>query len=104
VEHRLKVFENRALRRISGPKRDGVSGGWRKLHNKVLNNLYSSPNIIRISKSRRWVGHVARMVEKRNVYVIAGKPDGKGPLGRPRRRWIDNIKMDLVWVGWDGLD
>jgi hypothetical protein len=88
-----------------------VTGGWRKLHNEELHNLYSSPSIIRIIKSRRmrWAGHVARMGEKRNVYrLLVGKPEGKRPLGRPRRRWIDNIKMDLLEirlsvVGWIGL-
>jgi hypothetical protein len=92
------VFENRVLRRIFGPKRHGLKGGWRKLHNKELHNLYSSPSIIRIIKSRRmrWAGHVARIGEKRNVYrLLVGKPEGKRPLGRPRRMWIDNIKMDL---------
>jgi hypothetical protein len=92
------VFENKVLRRIFGPKRDGVMGGWRKLYNEELHNLYSSPSIIRIIKSRRmrWAGHVAWMGEKRNVYrLLVGKPEGKRPLGRPRRRWIDNIKMDL---------
>jgi hypothetical protein len=99
------------LRRIFGPKRDGVSGGWRKLHNEELHNLYSSPSIIRIMKSRRmrWAGHVARMGEKRNVHrLLVGKPERKRPLGRPRRRWIDNIKMDLLEievsvVDWIGL-
>jgi hypothetical protein len=97
-EHKLRVFENRVLRRIFGPKRDGVMGGWRKLYNEELHNLYSLPSIIRIIKSRRmrWVGHVTRMGEKRNVYwLLVGKAEGKKPLGRPRHRWIDNIKMDL---------
>jgi hypothetical protein len=96
------VFENRVLRRIFGPKRDGVTGGWRKLHNEELHNLYSSQSIIRIIKSRRmiWVGHVVRMGAKRTVYrLLARKPEGKRPLGRPRRRWIDNIKMDLLVIG-----
>jgi hypothetical protein len=96
------VFENRVLRRIFGPKRDGVMGGWRKLHNEKLYNLYSSPSIIRSIKSRRmrWAGHVARMGEKRNVYrLLVRKPEGKRPLGRPRCRWIDNIKMDLSEIG-----
>jgi hypothetical protein len=82
------------------PKRDGMMGGWRKQHNEELHNLYSSPSIIRIIKQRRmrWEGHVARMREKRNVYrLLVGKPEGKSPLGRPRRRWMDNIKMD--WIG-----
>jgi hypothetical protein len=101
------VFENRVLRRIFGPKRDGVTGGWRKLHNEELHHLYSSPNIIRIIKSRRmrWAGHVAQMGEKSNVYwILVGKPEGKRPLERPRRRWIDNIKMDLSEVGLNVVD
>ena len=101
-EHRLRVFENRVLRRIFGPKRDGVIGEWRKLHNEELNDLYSSPNIVRVIKSRRmrWAGHVARMEEGRGVYKVSvGKPEGKRPLGRPRRRWEDNIKMDIQEVG-----
>jgi hypothetical protein len=110
-DHKLRVFENRVLRRIFGSKRDGVTGGGRKLHNEDLHNLYSSPNIIRILKSRRmrWAGHVARMGEKRNVHrLLVGKPEGKRPLGRPRRRWTDNIKMDLLEIGlnvedWIGL-
>jgi hypothetical protein len=96
------VFENRVLRRIFGPKRDGVMGGWRKRHNEELHNLYSSPSTIRIIKFRRmrWAGHVARMGAKRNVYrLLIGKPEGKRPLGGPRRRWIDNIKMDLLEIG-----
>jgi hypothetical protein len=90
-----------------GPKRDEVTGGWRKLHNEELRDLYSSPSIIRIIKSRRmrWAGHVARMGEKRNVYrLLVGKPEGKRPLGRPRRRWVDNIKMDRLEIGWGGVD
>jgi hypothetical protein len=92
------------LRRIFGPKRDGVTGGWRKLHNEELHNLYSSPRIIRIIKSRRmrWAGHVARMGEKRNVCrLLVGKPEGKRSLGRPRRRWIDNIEIEWVGVAQD---
>jgi hypothetical protein len=101
------VFENRVLRRIFGPKRDGVTGGWRKLHNEELHNLYSSPNIIRIIKSgrMRWAGHVARMGDKRNVYrLLVGKPEGRRPLGRPRRRWIDDIKMNLLEIGLSVVD
>jgi hypothetical protein len=100
---RLRVFENKVLRRIFGPKRDEVTEKWRTLHNKELYALYSSPNIIRAIKSRRlrWAGHVARMGERRGVYrVLVGKPEGRRPLGRPRRRWEDNIKMDLRQVGW----
>jgi PAS domain-containing protein len=88
------VFENRVLRRIFGSKRDEVTGGWRKLYNEELHNLYTSPSIIRMIKSRRmrWAGHVEQMREKR-------------PLGRPRRRWVGNIKMDQrVWNGMDWID
>jgi hypothetical protein len=105
-EHKLRVFENRVLRRIFGPKRDEVTGGWRNLHNEELRDLYSSPSIIRLIKSRRmiWTGHVARM-EKRNAYgLLVGKPEGKNALGRQRRRWVDNIKMDLGEVGWGDVD
>jgi hypothetical protein len=100
-ERRLKVFENRVLRRIFGPKRDQVTGEWRKLHNEELNDLYSLTNIVRVVKSRmRWAGHMARMGEERGVHrVLLGKPEGKRPLGRPRRRWEDNIKMDVQEVG-----
>jgi hypothetical protein len=98
----------RVLRRIFGPKRDEVTGGWRKLHNEELHNLYSSPSIVKVIKSRRmrWAGHAARMGERRNVYsrILVGKLDGKRPLGRPSRRLVDNIKMDLKEVGWDGRD
>jgi hypothetical protein len=102
LKHRLKVFENRMLRRIFGPKRDEVTGEWRQLHIEELRDLYSSQTIIRIIKSRRmrWAGHVAQMGEKRNAYrLLVGKPEGKRPLRRPRRRWMDNIKMDLGEVG-----
>jgi hypothetical protein len=101
------VFENRALRRIFGPKRDRVMSGWRKLHNEELHNLYSLPSIIRIIKSRRmrWAGHVARMGEKRNVCrLLVGKSEEKRPLGRPRCRWIDNIKMGLLEIGLSVVD
>jgi hypothetical protein len=105
-EHRLKVFENRELRRIFGPKRE-EDGSWRKLHNDELHNLYSSQNIVRVIKSRRmrWAGHVARMEEGRCVYrFLVGRPEGKRPLGRTRRRWEDNIKMDLREIGIDGAN
>jgi hypothetical protein len=101
-ERRLRVFETKVLRRIFGSKRDEVTGEWRKLHNKELNDLYTSPIMIRVIKSRRmkWAGHVARMGEEGGVYrVVVGKPEGKRPLARPRRRWEDNIKMDLQEVG-----
>ena len=99
------MFENRVLRRVFGPKRDEVTGEWRKLHNEELNDLYSLTNIVRLVKSRRmrWAGHVARMGEDRGVHrVLVGKVEGKRPLGRPRRRWEDNIKMDLQDVGGRG--
>jgi hypothetical protein len=92
------VFETRVLRRIFGPKRDEVMGEWRKLHNEKLRDLYSSPSIIRIIKSSRmrWAGNVALMGEKRNAYrLLVGKSEGKRTLGRPRYRWVDNIRMDL---------
>jgi hypothetical protein len=103
------VFENRVLSRILGPKRDEVTGEWRKLHSGELHNLYSSPDIIRQirSKRMRWAGHVARMGEGRNVYrVLVGKAEGKRPLGRPRHRWENGTKMNLSKIGsgvWSGL-
>jgi hypothetical protein len=103
--HRLRVFENRVLRRIFGPKGDEVTGQWRKLLNGELHNLYSSPDIIRQIKSRkmRWAGHVARMREGRKVYrVLVGKPEEKRPVERPRHRWEYGIKMDLTQIGWGG--
>jgi hypothetical protein len=103
------VFESRLLRRAFVPNKDEVTGEWRKLHNEELNDLYSLPNIVRVVKSRRmrWARHVARMEEESGVHkVLVGKPEGKSPLGRPRCRWEDNIKMDyqevggVVWTGW----
>jgi hypothetical protein len=105
-EHGLRVFENRVLRKIFGPKRE-EDGSWRKLHNDELHDLYSPPNIVRVIKSRRmrWAGHVARMGEGRGAYrVLVGSPEGKRPLGRPRRRWEDNIKMDLGEIWIDGVN
>jgi hypothetical protein len=108
-EPRLRVFENRLLKRIFGPKRDDVTGQWRKLHNEELNRLYSSPNtsIVQVIKSRsiRWAVHVVCMGEKRGLCrVLVGKPEGKRPLERPRRRWEDNIKMNLQEVGCGTMD
>jgi hypothetical protein len=105
-EHRLRVFENRVLRRIFGPEME-EDGSWRKLHNDELHNLYSSPNIVRVIKSRRmrWAGHVTRMGEGRGVYgVLVGKPEGKRSLGRPSRRREDNIKMALREIVIDGAN
>jgi len=106
-ERKLRVFENMVLRRIFGPGRDEVTGEWRRLHNEELKDLYSSPNIVRVIKSRRmrWTGHVARIGEERGVYrFLVGKPEGKRPLGRPRRRWVDNIRLDLQEVGYGYMD
>ena len=106
-ECRLKVFEKRVLRRIFGPKRNEVIGEQRKLHNEELNNLYSSPSIVRVIKSRRmrWAEYAARLGEIRAIYmVLVEKLEGKRPLGRPRRRWEDNINMDLQEVGCEGME
>ena len=106
-ERSLRVFEKRVLRRVFWPRRDEVTEEWKKLHNEELRDLYSLPNIVRVVKPRRmrWAGHVARMVEVRGVHrVLVGKPEGKRSLGRPRRRWEDNIKMDLREVGGWRLD
>jgi hypothetical protein len=95
------------LRRIFGPKRDEVTGGWRKLHNEELHGLYSSPSIVRVIKARRvrWAGHVARIGEVRGAYnILVGRPEGRRPLGRPRRRWEDNIKMDLREIVFGDVD
>jgi GH43 family beta-xylosidase len=102
-----RVFENRVLRRIFGLKRDEVMGDWRKRHSEELHNLYSSPNIIRMIKSRRmrWAGHAARIEETTNACrILVGNPEVKRPLRRPRRRWVDNIKIDLREIEWDGMD
>jgi len=106
-ERKLRVFENMVLRRIFGLRRDEVMGEWRRLHNEELSDLYSSPNIMRVIKSRRmrWAGHVACMGEERGVYrVLVGKQEGKRPLGTPRRRWVDNIRTDLQEVGCGYMD
>ena len=106
-ERKLRVFENMVLRRIFGPRKDGVTGEWRRLHNEELNDLYSSPNIVWVIKSRRmrWAGHVAHMGEERGVYrFLVGKPEGRRPPGRPRRRWVDNIRMNLQEVGCGYMD
>jgi hypothetical protein len=106
-ELRLWVFENRVLRRIFGTKRDEVAGEWRKRHNEELHDLYSSPSIIKIITPSRmkWAGHEARMGEKRNAYrLLVGKPEGRRLLGRPRRRCLEDIRMDLLEVGWGDVD
>jgi hypothetical protein len=103
-KHRLRVFENRVLRRIFGPKRE-EDGSWIKLHNDELHSVYSSPNIVRMIESRkmRWAGHVARMEEGRGVYMaLVGRSERETPLGRPRRRWKHNMKMDLRETRIDG--
>jgi hypothetical protein len=95
------------FRRTFGPKTDEVTGGWRKLHNEELHGLYSSPSIIRVIKARRmrWGWHMARMGEVRGAYnILVGRPEGRRPLGRPRRRWEDNIKMDPREIGFGDVD
>jgi len=106
-ERKPRVFENMVLRRIFGPRKDEVTGEWRRLHNKEPNDLCTSPNIVRVRKSRRirWAGHIARMGEERVVCTfLVEKPEGRRPLGRPRRRCVDNIRMDLQEVGCVYMD
>jgi len=106
-DRKLRVFEKIALRRIFGTRRDEVMREWRRMRNEEINDLYSSPNIVRVIKWRRmrWTGHVARMGEERGVYrFLVGKPEGRRPLGRHRCRWVDNIRMDLQEVGWGFMD
>jgi len=106
-ERKLRVFEDMVLRRIFGLRRDEVKGEWRRLHYEELNDLYSSPNIVWVIKSRRmrWAGHVAHMGEEREVYrFLVGKREGKRSLGRPRRIWVDNIRLDLKEVGCGYMD
>jgi len=101
------VFENIVLRRIFGPRKDEVTGEWRRLHNEELNDLYSLPNTVRVIKSRRmrWAGQVTRTGEEREMYrVLVGKPEGRRPLGRPRRIWVDNIRIDPQEVGCGYMD
>jgi len=106
-ERKLRVFESMVLRRTFRPRRDEITGKWGRLHNEELNDLYSSPTIVRVIKWRvmGWAGHVARMGEERGAYtVLVGKPEGRRPLGRPRRRWVDNIRMDIQEVGCGYMD
>jgi hypothetical protein len=101
-EHRLRVFENRVQKRIFGPKSEEVMGGWRRLHNEELHNLYTLQNIIRVitSRSMRWAGHVARMEEMRSTYkILVRQREEKRPLGRHSRRWENKIRMDLRKIG-----
>jgi hypothetical protein len=105
-EHRLRVFVNRVLRRIFEPKRDEVTGKWRKLHSEELHILYSSPNIVKQMKSRRirWAVHMTCMGEERKYEVLVGKPEGERPLGASRFRWGDGTRMDLWEIGWENVE
>jgi hypothetical protein len=104
-EHRLRVFENSVFRRIFGPKRDEVTGGWRELHNEELHNLYCSPGIITMIKSKSMSGACSKNGEKRNACkILVRKSEGKRPLGRQRCRWMDNTEMYLRDIGWGGMD
>ena len=106
-ERTPRVFENRVLRRVFGAKKVEATGGWRKLHNEELSDLYTKPNIIRLIKSRRtrWAGHVASKGKRKVLYrVLVETAEGQRPLGRPRRRWEDNIRMDLQEMGYGGMD
>jgi len=106
-ERKLRVFENMVLRRIFGPRSEEVTGELRRMHNEELNDLYSSPKIVWVIKSgrMRWAGHVARMGEERGAYrFLVEKLEGRRPLGRPRRKWVDNIRMDLQEVGCGYMD
>jgi hypothetical protein len=106
-ERRLRVFENRLLRRIFEPKKNAVTGQWRKQRNEEINDLCCSPNNFRVIKSRRmrWAEHLAGLGERRGIYKdFVGKPEVKRPLGRPRRRWKDNIKIDIKEGGMGGMD
>jgi hypothetical protein len=105
-EHRLRLFENRVLRRIYGPKRKEIVGGWRRMHNEELHGLYASLNISLIKSRRmRLAGYAARMVEMRNAYdILVGKPEGKRSFGRRRHRWKDIIRMDLMEISWESVD
>jgi hypothetical protein len=104
---RLRLFENRVLRTIFGPKREEVAGSWRRLHNVEFHNLHASPNVIRVIKWRRmkWAGYVARTEETRSAYkILVGTSEERRPLGRPRRTWEDNIRIDLKEIGWGDMD
>jgi hypothetical protein len=107
ILHKLRVFENRVLRRMFEPKSDGVTEGWRQFHNEELRDLYSSPSIIRMIRLKRMrsAGQVARMGKTGTAYrLLVGKPYGRRRLGRPRHRWVANIKMELLEIVWSGVE